>query len=140
MEMTVGPAIVLQTPPAPPVADDDKIDHLFEPAGYRILVEILPVEETLQRWKESGLTMTAESRDREWQAQVWARVLKIGPLAFRDRKRFGFWRRPWCRVGDHIIMRPYSGTRFMMRGHLYALINDDTVQAVVGDVSELERA
>lgn len=140
MEMKAEPVMLLQTPPAPPVEDDDKIDHLLEPAGFRILVEILPVEETLRRWKDSKLTMTAETREREWQAQVWAKVLRIGRLAFRDRKRFGFWRRPWCKPGDHIMMRPYSGTRFVMRGHLYALINDDTVQAVVGDVSELERA
>lgn len=140
MEMTVGPAVVVHTPPLPPVEDDYKIDHLFEPAGFRILVEIFPLEETLERWKKSGLHMTAETRERERQAQLLAKVLKIGPLAFRDRKRFGFWRRPWCKPGDHIIMRPYSGTRFMVRDHLYALINDDTVQAVVSDVSELERA
>lgn len=123
----------------PPVEEDYRIDHLFEPAGYRILVEILPPDKTAKRWQESGLQMTQETREREWQAQFMARVLKIGPLAFRDRKRFGFWRRPWCKLGDQIVMRPYSGTRFMFREHLYALINDDTVQAVVGDVSELER-
>lgn len=134
---TMTPAVL----PASVEAEDDcRIDHLFQPAGFRILVEILPLEETLARWKRSGLHMTDETRERERQAQLHAKVLKIGPLAFRDRKRFGFWRRPWCKVGDDIIMRPYSGTRFIVRDHLYALINDDTVQAVITDASELERA
>ena len=138
---TMISAVAPVAPPVEPEAKDDlKIDHLFEPAGFRILVEILPLEETLARWKKFGLHMTPETRERERQAQVHAKVLKIGPLAFRDRKRFGFWRRPWCKVGDDIIMRPYSGTRFVVRDHLFALINDDTVQAVVTDVSELERA
>lgn len=136
--MTVAEPVALQAAAEP--VDDCKIDHLFEPAGFRILVEIRPLEETLKRWKESGLHMTPETREREMQAQLYAVVLKMGPLCFRDRKRFGFWRRPWCRVGDHIMMRPYSGTRFMWRDHLYALINDDTVQSVVTDVSEIERA
>lgn len=134
---------LLPDPPPPPVEEDYRIDHLFEPAGFRILVEILPPEDTIRRWKkwkESGLHVPPEAREREWQAQVSARVLKMGPLCFRDRKRFGFWRRPWCKVGDQIMMRPYSGTRFMMRDHLYALINDDTVESVIGDVSEIERA
>ena len=69
---------------------------------------------------------------------MWAKVIRLGPQAYQDKQRFG--EQPWCKPGDFIMMRPYSGTRFMVRGHLYALINDDTVQAVVNDVSEVERA
>jgi hypothetical protein len=72
-------------------------------------------------------------------------VIAVGPLAFRDRKRFGFWRRPWCKPGDYVMMRSYAGTRFAMRNDegqdvVYALINDDTIQGVVrGDYEEIER-
>lgn len=129
-----------QPPSAPRMADvvpaDDRIDWIFEPAGYRILVWITPPDEILKRWRDSNLVMPDETRDREWAAQVWARVIKLGPLAYADKAKFG---EPWCKPGDYIMMRPYSGTRFMLRGHLYALINDDTVQAVCHDVSEIER-
>lgn len=125
-------AAVLQT-----AGEDYQIDHLIDPAGYRILVEIISPEDSLKRWQDSNLKMPPETKEREWQAQVWAKVLRLGPQAYQDKERFFA---PWCKPGDHIMMRPYSGTRFMMRGHLYALINDDTVQAVIGDVSELERA
>ena len=124
-------------PLVPPIAADDRIDLLMQPAGFRILVQILPPEEALRRWRDSKLHMPEETRDREWAAQMWAVVIRLGPQAYADKERFG---EPWCKPGDHIMMKPYSGTRFMVRGHLYALINDDTVQAVVGDVSELERA
>lgn len=132
-----GPATVLQTP-SRQVADDDRIDHLIEPAGFRVLVQILPPEESLKRWQESQLVMPPEVRDREWGAQVWAKVIKLGPQAYKGKETFGA--EPWCKPGDHIMMRPYAGTRFMVRGNLYALINDDTVEAIIGDVSELERA
>lgn len=131
-----GTVAVLGTPPMQ-IAEDDRIDHLIEPAGYRILVQVISPAESLKRWKESNLVMPDETLLREWQAQVWAVVIKLGPQAYNNKEKYG---EPWCRPGDHIMLRPYAGTRFMMRGHLYALINDDTVEAVIGDVSELERA
>jgi co-chaperonin GroES (HSP10) len=136
---TMTPVVPPLTPVrAPAVRGDGGIDQTMKPAGYRILVEILPTQETLKRWKDSELVMPPETRDREWAAQVCAVALRLGPDAYMDRAKFPTG--PWCREGDHILMRPYSGTRFMVRGRLYALINDDTVQAVIGDASEIERA
>jgi co-chaperonin GroES (HSP10) len=138
MQTSTNEYLQVGPPLQAPLVDDDRIGDIMQPAGYRILVEILPTNETLKRWKDSKLAMPDEARDREWQAQVWAKVIRLGPLAYGDKERYGD--QPWCKPGDQIMMRPYSGTRFQVRGRLYALINDDTVQAVVGDVSELERA
>ena len=123
----------------PQVADECGIGDIMQPAGYRILVRIVSPDGSLKRLLDSKIAMPDEARDREWAAQVWAIVIRLGPQAYvdSDRQRFGG---PWCKPGDCIIMRPYSGTRFKVRDQLYALINDDTVQAVVTDVSELERA
>jgi co-chaperonin GroES (HSP10) len=120
----------------PAISEDDRIDQTLHPTGYRILVRILPPEDYLKRWRDSNLVMPDEVRDREWQAQMWALVVELGPEAYLDEKRF---RGAWCKEGDCIIMRPYVGTRFMVRGELYALINDDTVLAVVTDPGEIER-
>jgi co-chaperonin GroES (HSP10) len=122
--------------PAPAITADDRIDDILNPAGYHILVRILPPEKSLKRWQNSNLVMPDETRDREWLAQLWALVIKLGPDAYQDERRF---QSRWCKAGDHILMRPYVGTRFMVRGALYALINDDTVLAVVTDPGELER-
>jgi co-chaperonin GroES (HSP10) len=121
----------------PAIDEDDRIDQTLHPTGFRILVQILPPEEYLKRWQNSNLVMPDEVRDREWQAQLWAYVIELGPEAYKDEKRF---QKPWCQPGDCIIMRPYAGTRFMVRKQLYALINDDTVLAVVTDPGEIERA
>lgn len=121
----------------PAIAEDEKISRVMHPTGYRILVEIMSPQDSLKRWQDSKLVMPDETRDREWAAQHWAVVMELGPEAYRDEKRFA---RPWCQVGDYIMMRPYSGMRFMVNGHLYALINDDTVLAVCTDPGEVERA
>ena len=88
---------------------------------------------------KSLIEMPAEVRDREWAAEVRGEVMELGPDAYRDPQKFPTG--PWCKQGDCVIMRSYSGTRFTIRGHLYALINDDTVAGVVeGDPGEVSRA
>ena len=58
-------------------------------------------------------------------------VLQLGALAYKDQKKFPSG--PWCYRGDYIVMRTYSGTRFMVGEQEFRLINDDTVEAVVDD-------
>ena len=131
-------ALQIEPMVAPLVPESNRIEGVLKPVGYRILVHILPKEETAKRFKESGLVMPEETHDRELMAQTWAEVLDMGDDAYRDDMKFPTG--PWCKRGDRIFMRPYSGTRFVVRGELYALINDDTVQGVVtGDPGEIER-
>ncbi len=47
---------------------------------------------------------------------------------------------PWCKVGDWVVFRAYSGTRMKMYGQEFRLINDDTVEAVVDDPTGVVRA
>jgi hypothetical protein len=40
---------------------------------------------------------------------------------------------PWCHEGDWVVFRAYSGTRIKIFGQEFRIINDDSVEAVVGD-------
>lgn len=111
----------------PRVAEKDRFTGLLHPAGYRLLVLIVEPEDSPD-WLGKTIEMPPEVRDREWAAMIWAVVLECGPEAYADNKKF---QTSWCGPGDTIMMRPYTGTRFMLRNHLYALINDDSVQGVV---------
>ena len=48
----------------------------------------------------------------------------------------------WCKEGDDIVVRSYSGTRLRIKGveREIRLINDDTVEAVVTGAEDIERA
>ena len=46
----------------------------------------------------------------------------------------------YCKKGDFVIFRSYSGTRFKVHGKEFRLINDDTVEAVVEDPRGYSRA
>ena len=128
-----------------PEGELDHVQGVVEPSGYRILVRIPRLEEQMKQW--AGLVQPAETRRLEEFAQLAAQVIALGPLAYTGKK-FGWrwWRRAWCRPGDYVLMRAYSGTRFQVRNQkgekiIYALINDDTVQGVVrGDYERIERA
>jgi co-chaperonin GroES (HSP10) len=59
-------------------------------------------------------------------------------MAYGDEKKFPTG--PWCKVGDWVVFRAYSGTRVKIHGREFRLINDDTVEAVVEDPRGVVRA
>jgi len=106
--------------------------ELPEPKGYRLLIAIPKKEET---FKDSQIVIAESVRQREEIASIVGLVVKLGPQAYQDPDKFPDG--PWCKEGDFIIMRSYSGTRFKVStpqgDQELRLINDDTVEAVVAD-------
>jgi co-chaperonin GroES (HSP10) len=65
-------------------------------------------------------------------------VVKMGPDAFKDEKRFPSG--PSCKTGDFVLVRPNTGTRIRIHGKEFRIINDDSVEAVVQDPRGITRA
>ena len=105
-----------------------------EPAGYRLLVALPEVKEQT----EAGVYIPDERRDAETVASIVGFVMKMGPDAYSDTKRFP--NGAWCKEGDWVVMRAYSGTRVRIHGQEFRLINDDSVEAVVEDPRGVVRA
>jgi len=114
---------------------DNVRDILPVPRGYRILVEIPKVEET---YGASGIIKTSKSKDHDHVLSFCGLVLAMGDEAYTDTGRFPSG--PWCEVGDYVMFRMNSGTRFKVGDTEYRILNDDTVEAVVGDPRNLTRA
>jgi len=118
-----------------PTAVDEKLVHkLPEPKGYRLLIAILEVDEKT----EGGVYMPDKLKAAESTASIIGFVVKAGSEAYADHDRFP--NGPWCKEGDFVIFRSYSGTRFKVGGKEFRLINDDTVEAVVDDPRGYTRA
>lgn len=131
--------VAIQMPVPVEVPEERRIDKTLIPVGYRVLVRILPEN---KNEAERLIQLPPEQREREWGAKTWALVISLGPDAYRDEKRFP--NGPWCKPGDYILMKPYSGTRFKVEneqgeGELYALINDDTVLGLTEEPEKVER-
>ena len=101
--------------------------QLPDPKGYKILINLPEPEEST----EGGILKAQQTIEREEVGSIIGFVLKLGADAYQDKKRFP--NGPYCKEGDFIIMRSYSGTRFLVHGKEFRLINDDSVEAVVED-------
>ena len=107
---------------------------LPEPKGYRILCAVPHVEEEY----EGGLIKAEDTKRTEELTTVVLFVVKMGDLCYKDKERFPTG--SWCKEGDFVLTRPYSGTRVVIHGREFRIINDDTVEAVVEDPRGIRRA
>ncbi len=114
--------------------DEDVTARLPEPVGYKILIAIPNVSEKT----EGGVYMPDGLKEAEETASIIGYVLKVGKEAYSESSKFPTG--PWCKEGDFIIFRSYSGTRFKVKGKEFRIINDDTVEAVVEDPRGYSRA
>jgi co-chaperonin GroES (HSP10) len=105
----------------------DELDNsLPTPCGYKILLALPEVHET---YEGSAIVRPKTMLQQEEAASVVGLVLQLGPDAYKDEKKFPTG--PWCKEGDYVLVRSYSGTRFRVFGKEFRLINDDTVEGVV---------
>ena len=114
--------------------DFEKASQLPVPTGYRILIGLPEIEEKT----EGGIIKAQSTISVEETASVVGFVLAMGPDCYKDEKRFPTG--PWCKEGDFIIMRPYSGTRMYIDGEEFRMLNDDSIDGVVADPRGFSRA
>lgn len=117
-----------------PDTDEKKAKQLPEPSGYRILCAVPDVEEKTA----GGIYKADTTMQYEELTTPVLFVLKIGPDAYKDEKRFPSG--PWCKEGDFILTRPMAGSRVKIHGREFRLLNDDAVEAVVEDPRGISRA
>jgi len=122
-----GPVSVL------PNTAEEKAKQIPEPATYHILC-ILP--EADEKY-DNGLIKSGQTMQYEELLSPVLFVVKIGPDAFKDEKRFPSGAA--CKTGDFILVRPNTGTRIKIHGQEFRIINDDSVQAVVQDPRGITR-
>jgi co-chaperonin GroES (HSP10) len=108
----------------PSLLDKTLLDRLPQPTGWRMLV--MPYQGKLQT--KGGLHLPDEVREREAVATTVAYVLKLGPLAYGDKEKYG---EPWCKEGQWVCIGRYSGSRFKIDGGEVRIINDDEVIATI---------
>jgi co-chaperonin GroES (HSP10) len=87
---------------------------------------------------EGGILKADETVRVEEQTTVVLFVVRVGPGAYKDATRFPDG--PWCKEGDFVLVRAYSGTRIKIHGTEFRIINDDTVEAIVQDPRGISRA
>lgn len=121
--------------PEEAATDEEKATQLPAPTGWRILCIVPDVKETFD---DSAIVKPGAFMRAEESATTVLFVLKVGPDAYGDKVKFPSG--AWCKTGDFILVRTYSGTRFKMYGKEFRLLNDDQVDGVVLDPRGISRA
>jgi len=111
----------------PELTEEEFEAQLPKPVGYHLLIALPMVEETY----DSGLVKADQTKQAEQILSMMGAVLDMGDQAYADKERFPTG--PWCKIGDFVMFRPNSGTRFKVNGQEYRLLNDDSIEAVVPD-------
>jgi len=127
LAQAVDLSAVLDTSP------EDKASQLPNPSGYRILCAIPEVEKEF----ESGIAKPDSLIRTDELLTTVLFVVKLGPDCYNDKERFPTG--PWCKQGDFILVRPNAGTRLVIHGKEFRIINDDSVEAVVEDPRGISR-
>ena len=116
-----------------PETDEEKAKQLPKPSGYRILCAIPDVEKAY----ESGILKTDETVRFDELLTTVLFVVDLGPDCYKDKDRFPSG--PWCKKGDFILVRPNAGTRLVIHGREFRIINDDSVEGIVDDPRGIKR-
>ena len=140
-EIILPPGIALPHPlqqlekPDETASPEEKGKQLPVPTGYKLLCVIPDAEE---KFEGSSIIKADVVRRNEEQGTTVLFVMAMGPDAYNnpDKVPSG----PWCKTGDFVLTRTYSGTRFKIYGKEFRLINDDQVEAVVDDPRGIVRA
>ena len=114
-------------------SQEEKATQLPKPSGYRILCAIPDIEKEY----DSGLIKADTTINFEEALTTVLFVVELGPDCYKDSSRFPTG--AWCKQGDFILVRPNSGTRLVIHGREFRIINDDSVEAVVSDPRGIRR-
>ena len=64
-------------------------------------------------------------------------VVDMGPDCYKDSARFP--NGAYCQKGDFVLVRPHAGTRLVIHGREFRIINDDSVEGTVDDPRGIKR-
>jgi hypothetical protein len=112
---------------------EEKAKQLPKPAGYKILCAIPDMDKEY----DSGLVKADETLKYEELLTTVLFVVELGPDCYKDPAKFP--NGPWCKKGDFVLVRPNAGTRLVIHGREFRMINDDSVEGTVDDPRGIRR-
>ena len=108
--------------------EEDFENQLPVPVGYRLLVALPDIDD---HYQGTSLLKTESEKQREYILSIMGIVVDMGAGAYADVERFPDG--AWCKVGDYVMFRMNTGTRFKVNGKEFRLMNDDSTEAVIAD-------
>jgi len=107
--MSLAEGAVLERPTDKEAVLFPQVKPGIAPFGSRILVQVRRVRVR----RKSGLYMTKGAADTQMDNTCVAKVLAVGPLAYKNRNTMEKWAEgSWCEVGQYVFVPKYGGLRW----------------------------
>jgi co-chaperonin GroES (HSP10) len=116
------------------------VDPGAKPLGARVLVQL---RRTKKKATSAGIILVEETKETEKWNNMVAKVIDIGPLAFKKRDTMEPWPEgSWCEVGDYLRVPKWGGDRWEVEvpgekdedAALFMVLNDHEIIAkLTGD-------
>jgi co-chaperonin GroES (HSP10) len=107
-------------------------DPLPEVVGWKLIIR--PVQIIAKTKK--GILLPEAFRDDMAYLTTVGRVLAVGPLAYKDPKKFGT--KAWCKTGDFVTYGKFAGAKFLYKGVRLLLLNDDEILFKLQNPADLD--
>jgi len=114
------------------------VDPGAKPLGARVLVQL---RRSKKKTTSAGIILVEETRETEKWNNMVAKVIEIGPLAFRKRDTMETWPEgSWAEPGDYIRVPKWGGDRWEVKvpgeldedePSLFMILNDHEIIAKV---------
>ena len=111
------------------------VDTEATPLGARILVQL---RRSKSKTTKAGIILVEETRETEKWNNMVAKVIAIGPLAFKQRDTMAPWPEgSWCEIGDFLRVPKWGGDRWEVKvgeeeePALFMILNDHEIIAKV---------
>jgi co-chaperonin GroES (HSP10) len=119
------------------------VDPGAKPLGARVMVQL---RRTKERATSAGIILVQETKETEKWNNMVAKVIQIGPLAFKKRDTMEPWPEgSWCEIGDYIRVPKWGGDRWEVEvggdeeKALFMILNDHEIIAkVTGNPLEMK--
>jgi len=116
----------------PEALDASLLERMPNPTGWRIL--ILPYQGKAKT--AGGIFIPTEVQEKSQISTQVGYVLKVGPLAYKDRDKFPDG--AWCAEKQWVLFARYAGSRLQIDGGEVRILNDDEVLATILDPEDIQ--
>ena len=116
----------------PEALDASLLERMPAPTGWRIL--ILPYQGKAKT--AGGIFIPSEVQEKSQISTQVGYVLKVGPLAYKDRDKFPDG--PWCAEKQWVLFARYAGSRLQIDGGEVRILNDDEILATILDPEDIQ--
>jgi co-chaperonin GroES (HSP10) len=124
----------MQQPEQEEIPIEQRGRQLPVPSGHKILCALV---ESDDMFEGSQIAKAEQTMKTEELTSPVLFVMRMGPSAYKDTERFPDG--AWCKEGDFVITRPYTGTRIKIHDKEFRIINDDQVDGTVEDPRGISR-